>query len=516
MISDNRSIQQLAALLLAHGVRDVVVCPGSRNAAIAHTLSQLREFRCHAVTDERSAGFQAMGLALASGQPTAVCVTSGSALLNLHPAVAEAYYQHVPLVVISADRPQAWIGQQDGQTLPQPGAFGSLVKRSIQVPEIHTQEEDWYANRLINEALLEATHHVGGPVHINIPISEPFYEFHTEQLPKVRVIRRLHLPDFQLQAGEFHRKKCLVVVGQYPSPMQLPQGVAILSEHLGNQHQGIRGNLDALVAAIPETQATDYCPEVLITIGGHIVSKRLKQFLRNHPAQRHIHVSPTGEVTDTFQCLTDVAECTGEMFFLAAKLQGTQQTEYAQRWERLADNVRKKEQGERLSKEADAVRLLLSRLPKNAVLHLANSSAVRLAEKFPIREEVSVQCNRGVNGIEGCLSAAVGYAMGAPEKESFVVIGDLSFFYDQNALWNVELPKNLHILLLNNGGGKIFETLPVPDDPGSRDLICGRHQMASAEPVCRQFGLRYLSGIQQMAEFTASGSSVLLEINPKA
>lgn len=511
MISDNRSIQQLAALLLAHDVREVVLCPGSRNAAIVHTLNQLEDFRCHAVTDERSAGFVAMGLAQATQHPVAVCVTSGSALLNLHPAVAEAFYQHVPLVVISADRPQAWIGQQDGQTLPQPCVFGNLVKRSIQVPEIHTPEEEWYANRLINEALLEAKHHEDGPVHINVPVSEPFYEFHTEHLPKVRVIQRHSLTHFITSSWLCRSNKCLIVVGQYPSSIQLPEGIAILSEHLGNQRQGIRGNLDALVAAIPKEEAEHFRPEVLITIGGHIVSKQLKLFLRNYPPQRHIHINPTGEVTDTFQCLTDIVECRGDEFFHTVKLQGTQQTEYALMWEQLAESVRTKEKGETPTQETESVRLLLSRLPKNAVLHLSNSSAVRLAEKFPIREEVCVRCNRGVNGIEGSLSAAVGHALGTPEKEHFIIIGDLSFFYDQNALWNTSLPQNLHILLLNNGGGKIFETLPIPDDQRSRNYICGNHQ-TNAKPVCQQYGLRYLSGVQHIAEFIAPGNCVLLEI----
>ena len=517
MISDNQSIQELAALLIAHGVKDIVLCPGSRNAALTHTLSQTPQFQCHALTDERSAGFYALGISLSTGKATAVCVTSGSALLNLHPAVSEAYYQRVPLVVISADRPKAWIGQMDGQTLPQPGVFGSLVRCSVQLPEIHTDEERWYANRLINEALLSATQGEGGPVHINVPISEPFYEFHTECLPQVRVIRRHTLTEFLEQAWWLHREKCLIVVGQHPSSLHFPQGYTILSEHIGNQQQGIRGNLDALIANIPEDALEDFRPHLLITIGGHIVSKRFKQFLRNHPPQHHVHLSPTGEVTDTFQCLTDIVTCTGEEFCLAANIHDnpTQTKEaqtYAQMWECLADDVRMKEGKKTLSEEESAVRLLLSQLPQDAVLHLANSSAVRLAEKFPVREKVLVQCNRGVNGIEGSLSTAVGYATAQPDRQHFVVIGDLSFFYDQNAVWNTHLPQNMHILLLNNGGGKIFETLPIPDDSRSRDFICGRHH-TSAEAACRQYDIRYLSGQERMAEFVASEQCTLLEIN---
>ena len=155
MYSDKKNILQLVALLKAHGVRKIVLCPGSRNAAIVHTLANIEDFTCYSVTDERSAGFFAIGLSLQGGGPAAVCCTSGSALLNLHPAVAEAFYQQVPLIVISADRPAAWIGQMDGQTLPQPHVFGTLVKMSVNLPEVHTEEDEWFCNRLINEAILK-------------------------------------------------------------------------------------------------------------------------------------------------------------------------------------------------------------------------------------------------------------------------------------------------------------------------------------------------------------------------
>ena len=190
MYSDKKNILQLVALLIEHNIKKIVLCPGSRNSPIVPTIANHPFFSCYPVTDERSAAFFAIGLALHGGSPAAVCCTSGSALLNIHPAVSEAFYQQVPLVVISADRPGAWIGQMDGQTFPQPGVFGSQVKKSVNLPEIHTDEDEWYCNRLINEALLKLNHHGKGPVHINVPISEPLFRFTTEELPKVRVITR--------------------------------------------------------------------------------------------------------------------------------------------------------------------------------------------------------------------------------------------------------------------------------------------------------------------------------------
>jgi 2-succinyl-5-enolpyruvyl-6-hydroxy-3-cyclohexene-1-carboxylate synthase len=324
MYSDKKNILQLVALLKAHGVRKIVLCPGSRNAAIVHTLANIEDFTCYSVTDERSAGFFAIGLSLQGGGPAAVCCTSGSALLNLHPAVAEAFYQQVPLIVISADRPAAWIGQMDGQTLPQPHVFGTLVKMSVNLPEVHTEEDEWFCNRLINEAILETTHHGKGPVHINVPISEPIYRFTAKTLPEVRVITRyqglsVYDRDYKELIERLNKyNKRMVVVGQmnliylfekkYVKPLY--KHFAWLTEHLGNQTiPGIPiKNFDAAVYSMTPERQEDMAPEILITYGGHIVSKQLKKYLRNHPPREHWHVAADGKIADLYGCLTTVIE----------------------------------------------------------------------------------------------------------------------------------------------------------------------------------------------------------------
>lgn len=276
------------------------------------------------MTDERSAGYFALGLALNSGKPVAVCCTSGTALLNLHPAVAEAFYQKVPLIVISADRPVAWIGQMDGQTLPQPEVFRSLVKKSVNLPEIHTEEDEWFCNRLINEALLETNHHGKGPVHINVPVSEPLFNFTTETLPQVRVITRyqglnVYDRDYNELIDRMNKyRKRMIVVGQMNLiylfekryTKLLYKHFAWLTEHIGNRTvPGIPvKNFDAALYAMPEDKMDQMAPELLITYGGHIVSKRLKKYLRRHPPKEHWHVSPDGEVTDLYGSLTTVIE----------------------------------------------------------------------------------------------------------------------------------------------------------------------------------------------------------------
>lgn len=505
MYTDKKNILQLAALLEAYGITKVVLCPGSRNVPIAHTLSNHPAFTCYAMTDERSAGYFALGLALNSGKPVAVCCTSGTALLNLHPAVAEAFYQKVPLIVISADRPAAWIGQMDGQTLPQPDVFRTLVKKSVNLPEIHTDEDEWFCNRLINEALLETNHHGKGPVHINVPVSEPLFGFTTAALPGVRVITRyqglnIYDRDYNDLIDRMNKyRKRMIVVGQMNLiylfekryTKLLYKHFAWLTEHIGNQTvPGIPvKNFDTALYAMPEEQMNRMAPDLLITNGGHIVSKRLKKFLRQHPPKEHWHVSPDGEVTDLYCSLTTVIEM--DPFEFLEKIAGLLENhtpEYPRIWE---DYCKAVPEPEFAYSEMAAVGALIKSLPEKSVLHLANSSVVRYAQLYAISPTIEVCCNRGTSGIEGSLSTAVGYAA-TSDKLNFAAIGDLSFFYDMNALWNVNVGSNLRILLLNNGGGEIFHTLPgLEMSEASHKFITAVHK-TSAKGWAEERGFLYL------------------------
>lgn len=529
MYSDKKNIQQLTALLLEHGVREVVVCPGSRNAPIVETFSSCRRLRCHAVTDERSAGFYAIGRSLESGCPTAVCCTSGTALLNLHPAVAEAFYQQIPLVVISADRPAAWIGQMDGQTLPQPDVFRGLVRQSVALPEVNSTEEEWYCNRLLNEALLACRHHVCGPVHINIPVSEPLFQFTAETLPEVRVIRRYGLRELPQLAARLNAcRKRMVIVGQSSfsrdffteAPTGKYEDFLWLGELPANHNapRKVSSRFDALLYALDADSKEQLCPDLVITFGGHIVSKRLKTFLRNHPTLEHWHISPDGEVADLFRSLTTVIEASPRDAMAAlAELSDGSGHDYAPQWLECESRI----QPPRLDySEMSAIGALCAALPQDSVLHLANSSVIRYAQLYDVPASVPVFCNRGTSGIEGSLSTAVGYAA-ASEKLNFVAIGDLSFFYDMNAIWNDGLSPRLRILLLNNGGGEIFHLLPGlhPSPDGSRFIAA--HHRTSAHGWATERGFSYLSARNAaqldaaMAQFTASEPSdrpVLLEV----
>lgn len=516
MYSDKKNILQLVALLRAHEIRNVVLCPGSRNTPIIHTLANHPYFTCYSVTDERSAGFFALGLALSGGRPAAVCCTSGTALLNLHPAVAEAFYQQVPLVVISADRPASWIGQMDGQTLPQPNVFGPLVKSSVNLPEIHTSEEEWYCNRLVNEALLELNHHGKGPVHINVPISEPLFQFTAEDLPDVRVITRYQgLNVYDRQYDDLITRlngytKRMMVVGQMNLIYLFERKIckllykhfAWLTEHTGNQTvPGIPvKNFDAIIYALPEEEQAKLVPDLLITYGGHVVSKRLKQLLRKHPPKEHWHVAADGQVADTFCSLTTVIEMDPfEFLEKIAYLLENKPCEYPKRWEQLSKQMAEPDFA---FSEMAAIGKVLKSLPTDAVLHLANSSTVRYAQLFQIPDSVEVCCNRGTSGIEGSLSTALGYAW-ASDKLNFVLIGDLSFFYDMNALWCNHLRGNLRIMLLNNGGGEIFQSLPgLKMEARTHRFVTALHQ-TKAEGWAQERGFDY-TAVHTMEELDAA------------
>ncbi len=505
MYSDKRSILQLAALLKAHKIRKIVLCPGSRNAAIVHTLANIEDFTCYSVTDERSAGFFAIGLSLQGGGPAAICCTSGSALLNLHPAVSEAFYQQIPLIIISADRPAAWIGQMDGQTLPQPNVFGNLVKMSVNLPEVNTDEDEWYCNRLINEAILETNHHGKGPVHINVPLSEPIYRFTAKTLPEARVITRyqglnVYDRDYKELINKLNQaNKRMIIVGQmnliyqfdkkYVKP--LCKNFVWLTEHLGNQTTpGLAiKNFDVAVSAMDEVRQEQMTPELLITFGGHIVSKQMKKYLRNHPPKEHWHITPDGKVADLFGCLTTIIEMDPFEFLekIAFLLEGNQ-TNYPLMWENWCKTIPEPSLPySQISVTGD----LIKALPAPCSLHLANSSTVRYAQLFTLAKGVEVCCNRGVNGIEGSLSSAIGYAS-ASTQTNFILIGDLSFFIDMNALWMSHLRNNVRILLFNNEGGEIFHTLPGMDKTDkSRPFITAEHQ-TSAKGWAEERGFQYI------------------------
>lgn len=543
MYSSKKNVLQLASVLLQYNITDIVLCPGARNAPLIHTFAKHPKFKCHTVVDERSAAFFAFGMVQRIERPVVICCTSGTALLNCAPALAEAGFQNYPLLIVSADRPQAWIGQMDGQTLPQPGVFNSLVKKSVQLPEVNTPEEEWYCNRLLNEAMMALWWHGCGPVHINIPISEPLFDFSATELPAQRHLD-FHSTDFPamvynegLRRAWEESPKRMIIVGQayYTNAVrEILQTIAvqkqcvILAEHPANlPGEEIIHNFDAVLYSLSEEEKEAFAPDILITIGGHIISKRLKDLIRKYPARSHWYFGQDGRVPDTFQCLTDIIEIhPGFMFrdvlqepvqedfhFTEEEMINRRQfswykgntpyepSRYALSWQRQSMLVEDTLQTgiEKLPfSDLLALRYFLEALPP-CTLHLANSTTVRNAQLFPLERPIDVRCNRGTSGIEGCLSTAVGYAAAATGLKSYLVIGDLSYMYDYNILLNGPLPPNLRILVIHNEGGEIFRLLP-----GLKDADTLNKYISQANPKrdLTQFGIVYKGRSKQMLKDT--------------
>jgi 2-succinyl-5-enolpyruvyl-6-hydroxy-3-cyclohexene-1-carboxylic-acid synthase len=513
VFSDKPNILQLTSLMLQYGIRHVVLSPGSRNAPLIHTFTQHPDFTCYTVVDERSASFFALGLSQKLQQPVAACCTSGTALLNYGPAIAEAYYQEIPLLVISADRPEAWIGQADGQTIPQNGAFAAITKKSVQLPEPTNATDEWYCNRLINEALTQLTANGNGPMHINVPLSEPLYQFTTPSLPEARKITyHAAKPSFDIEQFKSiwnSSSKRMIVVGQLPTENGLDNilssflqkgDAVILAEQISNVYlpQQI-GNFDLVLASLSEEELNNYAPDLLITLGGHLTSKRLKQLLRKHKPQHHWDIRPDGKVKDTFQTITDLVPADAADFLQQLTESIAQPEDKVKEFNNLwqEKSIVVDQEVARFLKEAPfsdltVINTFIQSLPPQSALHLSSSAPIRYAQMCNLNPTVSVLSNRGTNGIDGSMSTAVGYAA-ANEGMTFLLIGDLSFFYDINALWNKQVSKNLRILLVNNGGGNMFHLINGPQQSEAMEGYIACHHSESAKERVLAFGLHYLS-----------------------
>lgn len=508
MFTDKENINILTALLVSHGVKHAVVCPGSRNAAIVHNLSECGSISCTPVTDERSAGFYAIGMAQSTGRPVVVCITSGTALLNLAPAVAEAFYQHIPLVVVSADRPAAWIDQLDGQTIPQPNALGRFVRCSVSLPEPKDETERWACNRMVNEALHIATIRGCGPVHINVPITEPLFNFTVAQLPIERVFMSLplsHTIDCTAVVGRMcSAKRPMVVLGQTKHGLlnnntlkELEEKIVVLREPLSSNSYSV-AHFDEVLHAIGTN--SDYMPDTLLYIGDTVVSKRARKFLRLSKARTIFVTADASRVSDPLMGLTDIVECEQPNDILKVLATSMETNDFHQRWSKalqVADSIA--EDYEPRYSQMAAVKYFeeqLEDMDYSFHTHYANSTSIRLANIYAGHY---VWCNRGVNGIEGSLSTAAGFSLVTDDKV-FCIIGDLSFFYDQNALWNARLRGNLRILLLNNGCGGIFHQLHGLDKSPVCDSMVAAAHHTEARGICTQNDIGYIraSNVQEM------------------
>lgn len=513
-ISDKKNVKILIDLCRAEDVTDIIISPGSRNAPLTLSFAALEDFDCYSIVDERSAAFFALGMAQQKNKMVALVCTSGTALLNYAPAIAEAYYQNIPLIIISADRPGEWIDQADGQTIRQHDIFHNYIKYSCTLPvDIHTKEDEWYAVRQISEGFKICKEDLQGPVHINIPLREPLYGRTVHHQNKIKTVTHNKsiggLPEHAIEelvncwSGT---ERILILMGmrkpdakmqQVLDELEKRERIAILTESLSNCYgDGHIRCIDRVVSSFREEEMALYRPDLLITFDGQIVSKMVKTFLRANPPKEHWHISASGEFIDTYQQLSRVLEgdpssILNQLIHIVKPVKSRYRENWKKRFE-MASSFHNEYVKSLPWSDFKAFNSIVNHLPKPCTLQLGNSTPVRYAQLFDEYQQIKSFSNRGTSGIDGSVSTAVGAAVALKHKEQVVLItGDLSFFYDSNALWNNYIPTNLKIIILNNGGGGIFRFIQGPAETEELEEYFATGHNMNAELLAKQYSVNY-------------------------
>ena len=530
--NNTKHIYDLVGLCAEYGVEKAVVSPGSRCAPLLIGFGRHPDIETISVTDERSAGFIGLGLAQQSGKPVVLVCTSGTAAQNFTPAVTEAYYQNVPLIVLTADRPSEWIDQWDGQTIRQKNIYIDHNKGKF----VYDEENTNVAEAALNLALEGGK----GPVHLNIPIREPFYpdgmDVNQIAAKSAKFIKEKKYEIDEAIWDEFESilkssEKVMVLGGQLEPNSELVEllkqlDVAVTGDVISNLH-----GVDSVIKSsdlIFKTDDESLMPDFLVTLGRSVISKNLKLCLRKHKPKVHWHIG-LGMVGNPFQSLTKTVAISPEVF-LKEWIEKKQKNRLATKGTEIIKKLNDKsayfsslldqqkmvnEKLRSLLEESDfnyfsAVKKVIQGLPKNSVLHLGNSMPVRIANFIGLNDPtIDVWCNRGTSGIDGVLSTAVGHSLAEPNRKHTLIIGDLSFFYDRNGLWlNHEFPNNLQIVILNDSGGGIFNMIPGPSSQGDlRELFTTQHQR-TANLTAKEFNMNY-QGASSIEEITEWESGIL-------
>lgn len=538
-------VVNIAEICARKGVENVVLSPGSRCAPLTIAFARHPKLTVRTVSDERAAAFIALGMAQTTGRPTVLICTSGTAALNYAPAVAEAFFLQVPLLVLTADRPPEWIDQLDGQTIRQQQVYGQHIKRSFDFPvALEHPDAVWHTERMVSEALNEAVAFPAGPVHINVPLREPFYPAEGEKIvfdEQVKVIEEDHnafdlnpMQALRLEQELLYFKRVLIVAGQGNQDPKLlhalqtfmsSTGAVAVGDIISNTQQlaGVVRHHDAVLACPDPEKMQALQPDLLITFGKSIISKSLKLYLRQYKPKAHWHIQPAGQVADTFQSLTKIIRCTPGSFFRSMAGSTREDAGYIKSWagiEGKAAQFLKDFTATAPYSELTAISRVLNSLPQQSNLHLANSMAVRYANILALQpeQEVQVYANRGTSGIDGSTSTTVGCAL-SNKRITTLLTGDMAFFYDRNGLWHNYLPANLRIVIINNHAGGIFRLIDGPRRQPELEEFFETRQQLDARNTAQDFGLAYtacasLEELEQAlpAFFAPNAGAGILEI----
>jgi 2-succinyl-5-enolpyruvyl-6-hydroxy-3-cyclohexene-1-carboxylate synthase len=519
-------IYDIAELCSRKGLTQAILCPGSRCAPLTLAFARHPDITTRTFSDERSAGFVALGIAQQKKAPAIVVCTSGSAAYNLAPAVAEAWFSETPLIIFTADRPAEWIAQHDGQTIHQPEIFGKHVKKSFQLPqEYEHADSQWAINRMVNEAINLSFQEPKGPVHINAPFREPLYPPKGEAISYSYSVRVMDEYTSPFALSEEQKKKLntewrsyhniLIVAGQHEADQELTEALShfflrhnipVAGDIISNLHgiEKVVRHADTFLGQASADVKKTLRPDLLITFGKSIISKNLKQFLRKYSPKVHWHIQPAGIVADTFQSITNVFNTTPANFFRflgsipnSESFENQKQNNFNKLWEveeRRAIRTLEEFFPQDEFAELELVHTIMQSLPDNCNLHLANSMSVRYSNVIGLiakQKNIQVYANRGTSGIDGCTSTAIGHSL-SNERPNILITGDVAFFYDRNAFWHNYSLSNLRIVLLNNHGGVIFKMIDGPGSLPEADEYFVTRQRLTAKKLCEEFGFDHL------------------------
>lgn len=532
-------IRDLAEICKQRGVEKVIISPGSRSAPIINAFTSVYGNSCVSIVDERSAAYFALGVAMSTGKIAALVCTSGTAVLNYAPALAEAYYQHIPVLAITADRPHEWIDQQDNQTLRQHNIYQNYILRGYTLPKYVAFEDDlWFAHRVIHEAI-SVCEVSKGPVHINIPLTEPLYGDFPDASTVVKSFTSV-IPGvaLTLPGDVIHEwrkaSRIMIVHGQdVPDPelnrvltqLSKDKRIIIIAENISNvKASGVVFNSN-LALSLNRGNSPDY-PDLIVHSGGQVVSKALTGYLRRAPGTPCWRIGNDHTLVDTFKLATKHFPYPAINVYQALSLISVEKKHnFRDGWLSMSADAAKTA-ADRMSQlpfcDVQVFRLIMEAIPDNASVALGNSSIIRYAQLFQGNPNCTFFSNRGVSGIDGCLSSAAGIAY-ATGKLTISILGDLGFLYDSNALWNNELPSDLRIVVINNQGGGIFHIIKGPSDQsGFKKFIEANHPVNIAS-LAKAYGLKYLyandelSIKKQWGDFTGrQKKAVIFEISTDA
>lgn len=541
---NNNSTTMLAQIVarscVSKGIEYAIISPGSRNAPLIKAFAEIQSINCLSIPDERSAGYIALGIAQLQNKPVAIISTSGTAALNYGPALAEAYYSQTPLLALTADRPLEWVDQMDGQTIRQNDIFKNFIEYSDNLSIISKKEDFWLNTNVLNKCF---RHLKKGPVHINIPFREPLYdEVNENDIPDFMMDNLVSEPvllesDIQKLAGIFNKaKKVLIVPGKQQPSNELNQllenisslnHVAIFKHHLDNLIIPEAFHFqDRLLHVLSHEKQKNFKPDLLISFGGPVLSKKVKTFLRNNSPEQHWRIDEKDDFPDTYQKLTRTIQTKPLLFFkkLVPYIKN-RDSNYKNQWHevnQLADKIHTSFISSAEWSDLLAFYEIMQNLPEHSILHLGNSSPVRYAQLFPLKRSITCFSNRGTSGIDGSLSTAVGAGIAVPQKIHTIVLGDMSFFYDSNALWNKHLQQNFKIIVINNQGGNIFRLIPGPQKTGLLEDYFEAHVPASIEKIAKAHHIKYLKAnnkyelIKNLKQLYASACTTVLEVHTDA